>query len=708
MADDNVPSTPKPTSPAIQPDAPRPASAEAAVTPSLPAPGGGAAVQPAAHFDLAAFTQDLLRKAYLGVVGAAVGAALGILLFLVLWLLGFLRFSWLAFEVSTAAGVLVGLMFNRFILRTLRLLPKADKAAEAKPSGKSASESQPQADGLREVVETVVFVVVLVLLLKSFAAEAFVIPTGSMAETLWGCQKIVDCPQCGYRFPVNCSQEAEHPDDPRARTVRAFCPNCRRHIVFLPVNTDPAPFTGFDAVKPPPVESGDRVLVAKFSYDLFENLPDRLDVVVFKFPGDKEGSPFPKSGPVENGAPMNYIKRLVGLPGELIAIHDGNLYVLSESNVPEEFKEKLKNLKDKFAKLDQDANPKLLWQATHMHRDDSDAEELFRRGAFTIVHKRPDTMLAVRRIVYDNDHPAKDLAGVLPPRWDGRGEGAGWAADAANGFNLPAPSDDRVHWLGYRHILRSIPNPRRPDDKPVKDVRPKLITDFIGFDTQELGPGGQEPYLGEHWVGDLMLECEVQADKAQGELTLELSQGPVRYRARFDLANGTCKLLSQADKGEEKELASAPTALRGGGTHTVRFANFDNRLTVWVDEALPFGEGVNHDPTKAQGPTDNDLEPARVGLRGTGATVRHLQLWRDTYYTTTTSPSGTADADLSSWKKDAPETTVLYVQPGHFLCLGDNSPASSDSRVWGLVPERLLLGKALMVYFPFERFGRIH
>ena len=45
---------------------------------------------------------------------------------------------------------------------------------------------------------------------------------------------------------------------------------------------------------------------------------------------------------------------------------------------------------------------------------------------------------------------------------------------------------------------------------------------------------------------------------------------------------------------------------------------------------------------------------------------------------------------------------VMYVQPGHYLCLGDNSPASSDSREWGLVPQRLMLGRALIVYYPFK------
>src|SRR5262245_6185818 len=56
-------------------------------------------------------------------------------------------------------------------------------------------------DSAREVVETIVFVVVLVLLLKSFVAEAFVIPTGSMATTLLGYQKQTTCEQCGHLFP---------------------------------------------------------------------------------------------------------------------------------------------------------------------------------------------------------------------------------------------------------------------------------------------------------------------------------------------------------------------------------------------------------------------------------------------------------------------------------------------------------------------------
>ncbi len=102
---------------------------------------------------------------------------------------------------------------------------------------------------------------------------------------------------------------------------------------------------------------------------------------------------------------------------------------------------------------------------------------------------------------------------------------------------------------------------------------------------------------------------------------------------------------------------------------------------------------------------DNDLEPASVGVQGTQAHVRHLKLWRDTYYTYTATRQAAPHfkpADPSTWDgfKDMPVQT-MYVQPDHFLCMGDNSPHSSDGRNWGTVPRRLMLGKALAVYYPF-------
>ena len=56
---------------------------------------------------------------------------------------------------------------------------------------------------------------ILALLVRGFEAEAFVIPTGSMAPTLMGRHKEITCPQCGYLYSVNASEEVEGRSLPR-------------------------------------------------------------------------------------------------------------------------------------------------------------------------------------------------------------------------------------------------------------------------------------------------------------------------------------------------------------------------------------------------------------------------------------------------------------------------------------------------------------
>lgn len=106
--------------------------------------------------------------------------------------------------------------------------PLVNKVSSPKIPRVEASAKPEVKDSFREIVETVVFVVVLVLILKTFVAEAFVIPTGSMADTLFGYHKTVICDDCGITFDVNASQEADPapPSSPRP-VVGCYCPNCR-------------------------------------------------------------------------------------------------------------------------------------------------------------------------------------------------------------------------------------------------------------------------------------------------------------------------------------------------------------------------------------------------------------------------------------------------------------------------------------------------
>ncbi len=49
------------------------------------------------------------------------------------------------------------------------------------------------------------------------------------------------------------------------------------------------------------------------------------------------------------------------------------------------------------------------------------------------------------------------------------------------------------------------------------------------------------------------------------------------------------------------------------------------------------------------------------------------------------------------------EESVLLLAPDEYFMMGDNRGASSDSRVWGPVKERHLLGRPILRLYPFNR-----
>jgi len=140
----------------------------------------------------------------------------------------------------------------------------------------------------RQVSEFLILLVVGILVLRYFVAEAYVVPTGSMAPTILGFHSELECPNCLNHFSVGM-------DEAGRLAGRPVCPNCG-HDGF-----DPA--TGVEA-------SGDRLLVQKFLFDF--RRPRRWEVAVFQSPVD----------PVQA-----YVKRVVALPGESVQIVDGDVWI---------------------------------------------------------------------------------------------------------------------------------------------------------------------------------------------------------------------------------------------------------------------------------------------------------------------------------------------------------------------------------------------
>lgn len=49
------------------------------------------------------------------------------------------------------------------------------------------------------------------------------------------------------------------------------------------------------------------------------------------------------------------------------------------------------------------------------------------------------------------------------------------------------------------------------------------------------------------------------------------------------------------------------------------------------------------------------------------------------------------------------EGEAITVPKGYYFALGDNSANSRDSRYWGFIPKRSLIGKAILLYWPLPR-----
>ncbi len=523
----------------------------------------------------------------------------------------------------------------------------------------------------RDTIESIWVAIILAFVLRAFVIEAFVIPTGSMAPRLLGEHWDVRCPSCGYEFAFGNNNDATGPKSPG-------CPSCRF----------PCPPNSMQDVS-----SGDRVLVLKYLYQFTEPRP--WDVVVFKNPQDNR---------------QNYIKRLVGLPGECLQIVHGDLFVAVDPN----------------SVLDPNGGSDPNWT-------------IRRKGGVQDV---------MWQIVYDNDYRPRSEWQADPrcPRWTPDDNADRWDANALEGRVLA--------WKGG------------PEPQAVRfGVSPKALRLDSKLNNVLFHPnyGYNSPshFGNDDICTDLRLSCVLRPGDSNGAVTLKLSSFNLEFEGTVRSDGNVSLYIKGLPEMHELTKSRTLAPLSPGEGHTIALTNVDLQQTLWVDNepVLQISDedyGVNFKWVTAR---VNSVPAPSVSIEASGGALElwHVRLERDEFYTQTTQNPASDPTDpskavfrtsLGNYARDveanAPAGDIRHRPAGpgkpgwgtfgtpiyllkdaanpdldEFFMLGDNSPSSLDGRSWvlaapslrlyndgkfqyqlGTVPRYNLIGRALFVYWP--------
>lgn len=560
--------------------------------------------------------------------------------------------------------------------------------------------------GVRETIESIIVAVVLALMFRAYEAEAFIIPTGSMAPSLQGQHMDLECGNCKLRYRSGATAESSTSQSPD-QVESTFCPICMYQ-------------TTMDAKVADHVSNnGDRILVNKFIYDFGD--PERYDVIVFKNP---------------NNGKQNYIKRLIGLPGDNILIENGDIYLMPDIG------------DGKFGK--------------------------------EITRKPPRKLRTVLQAVDDTYHIGERLKSIdWPSRWQSFDKNKGnWTIKEVDGnptFNSTSTQDD--NWIRYRHFQpfkqewQDITNLEALPQRFTRSLPTgRLINDQYGYNdavTKRFVNLRFKQNPGLHWVGDIGLECWTEVKSSQGKLLLDLVEGGAHFICSIDIATGQATLHCDDEKvdtkvtflnseGQAVEQPVAQTNLRGSGKYHIEYVNADDRINLWINNKLIEFDAADYSRTGIPIPTysvedPGDAEPAGIGAVGADITLDRIKVLRDIYYTSvkgsgpvdnesgvaesiirglfqTPEAWGTAES-INVFQKKKDQTKPMFrlekfstSDKDQFLPMGDNSPKSLDGRVWdgeNYVERDMLIGRAMLIYWPhtknkpfkyfpnFERMGFI-
>jgi signal peptidase I len=595
----------------------------------------------------------------------------------------------------------------------------------------SSSETDRQLGVIRDTVESIWVAIVLAFVLRAFMFEAFVIPTGSMAPRLVGEHWHLRCPCCGLAYdyglpgrpgvsPPRRGERGQPRGQPR-------CPNCG--YPFLAYGD--AHYTARY------LDGGDRVLVLKYIYRF--QAPRPWDVIVFRNPQNNR---------------ENYIKRLIGLPGETIEIVRGDVFFRT------------------------DEGP---WRIRRKERD--------------------KTQDAMWQIVFDNDYrPDTDLIQRLNAGLgdDKKVHPPAWFAPAASAEHWTTDPADEATVGGRRFLFDGD----RDGCELRLDAERGVFGPRYGYNST---PGGVP---GRRWqrevCSDLKLSFTFIPREAGSTISLVLTNMHHRFRGELR-ADGTATLYHShpgEHGGEERVWASADVGrLTSGRGYELALWHADYRVVFQVDDRArlqssdeayradvgrikqeldvaearlrPVEEQVQQFINRPQPPRDpaearaakaayerleevleEVLPVPKPGITAGGGAceLAHVRLMRDVYYTCPDLqlPNQAETHGVQTEYARNPKVAASPGDPGwgitanpiklkrndddpdldEFFVLGDNSPQSLDGRAWvaaaptlrlwrrggrivgeyefgaepvyslGTVPRYNIIGRALFVYWP--------
>jgi signal peptidase I len=519
--------------------------------------------------------------------------------------------------------------------------------------------------GIKETLTSLIIAFMLAFLFRGFVIEGFLIPTGSMAPTLMGKHLRMQSDQSEYDWAVGPWTYA----DPSTRMFPM------RNQVEVSVQ-DPMSGLALTEQNNRRLAAGDRVFVLKYLPWLHH--PERWDVVVFKNPGTHE----------------NYIKRLVGLPGEQVVFVDGDVF--SRDSV-----------EGQTATSGWDA-----WGS-----DD-----------WKIQRKPERVQRELLQDVFDSAY-APRKSEVVEYRTPLSGSTPGWTGIAIGGeYSYSGAGPTALEW-----------NDRRPlTDRNAYNQVWRGFDLFTESDDPRVSPG-RRPFP----TSDLALSLNIRAQAEGTRVHPTIVARGMELRASVDLAAGTASVEMRDAAGDDGPWTQLDTGSFGkvgvGQWAQVEFWHIDQALWLFIGGELVAGgaDSGGYELSPAQrasastglgwdelenypGAGNGQSSPGvfartelyrkprvRWDFEGGGFELRRVSIRRDISY----------HINQSQPTRGAHPMFYPTLNAEQFFMCGDNSSNSLDSRLWapssinrwvsqeidsmpGVVNRDLIVGKAFVVYFP--------